>query len=57
MKPGKQSTEFWLILSFVATFLANGSMYINIPWEQFPVLAGVVGVYAGGRSWVKTKGP
>jgi len=52
-KSGKQSTEFWLSLAFGVVFLANGTEYVNIPWDQMIVLAGVFGVYTGGRSFVK----
>ena len=52
-KSGKQSTEFWLTLAFGVVFLANGTEYVDIPWDQMIVLAGVFGVYTGGRSFVK----
>ncbi|KKN82619.1 hypothetical protein LCGC14_0306840 [marine sediment metagenome] len=54
-KSGKQSTEFWLSLAFGVVFLANGTEYVDIPWDQFIVLAGVFGVYTGGRSHVKAQ--
>ena len=52
-KSGKQSTEFWLTLAFGVVFVANGTEYVNIPWDQMIVLAGIFGVYTGGRSFVK----
>ncbi len=52
-KSGMQSTEFWLSLAFGVIFAANGTVFVNIPWDQMIVLAGVFGVYTGGRSFVK----
>ena len=54
-KNGKRSTEFWLCLAFGVVFLANGTAYVDIPWDQMIVLAGVFGVYTGGRSHVKAQ--
>ena len=52
-KPGKQASEFWLSVGFMALAAANGTVYVNIPWDQFPFIAAVVGLYSGGRSFVK----
>ncbi len=52
-KSGKQSTEFWLSLAFGVVFVLNGTVWVDIPWDQMIVLAGVFGVYTGGRSFVK----
>lgn len=52
-KSGAQSTEFWLSLAFGVIFAANGTEFVTIPWDQMIVLAGVFGIYTGGRSFVK----
>jgi len=54
MKPGKSSSELWLIIATGAMLLANGTDFINVPWETLETFAMISGVYAGGRSWVKT---
>lgn len=54
-RPGKNSSEFWLTLAYGVIFALNGSAYLNVPWDQMIVLAGVFGVYSGGRSFVKGK--
>ncbi len=56
MKSGNKSTEFWLVLAYGVMTLVNGTEFVNVPWDQMTVLAGVFSVYAGGRSWVKAKG-
>jgi len=53
MTPGKKATEFWALIAYIAAFVANGSVYITIPWDQYTVLAGLVASYVAGRSYVK----
>jgi len=53
MTPGKKSSEFWLIIACGVMLLANGSEYINVPWETLQWFIGLTGVYAGGRQFVK----
>ena len=53
MTPGRKATEFWALLAYIAAFVANGSVYIEIPWDQYTVLAGLVASYVAGRSYVK----
>lgn len=55
MNPGKKTSEFWLIIAFAVAYVLNGTEWVNIPWDQFPMLATMVSVYTGGRSWVKAK--
>ncbi|KKL46620.1 hypothetical protein LCGC14_2343730 [marine sediment metagenome] len=53
MTPGRKATEFWALIAYIAAFVANGSDYITIPWDQYTVLAGLVASYVFGRSYVK----
>lgn len=53
MTDGMKSSEFWLVLAVIGAALLNGTDFINIPWEQFAIVTGAVGVYTGGRSLVK----
>ena len=55
MKSGVQSSEFWMTALFAVAYLLNGTALINIPWNEMLALAGVCGVYTGGRSYVKAK--
>ena len=55
MTPGNKSTEFWMLVAFMLTVLANGTEYVNVPDETIRFVGGMVGVYVGGRSWVKAK--
>ena len=53
-KPGFTSSEFLLVGLGVVAFVLNGTEFVNIPWDQFPWLAGIIAAYTGGRSWVKS---
>ena len=53
MKPGKSSSEFHLIVASMILMIANGTEYVNIPWETVQWYLGAISVYAGGRQWVK----
>lgn len=55
MKAGKQSTEFWALIGIGVLILANGSQWIDIPWEQIQWYGGIAATYIAGRSWVKAK--
>ncbi len=55
MTPGRQSTEFWMLVAFMLMVLADGTEYINVPAETIRFVGGLVGVYVGGRSWVKAR--
>ena len=55
MTPGKKSTEFWMLVAFMLMVVANGTEYVNVPAETIRFVGGMVGVYIGGRSWVKAK--
>lgn len=57
MKPGVNSSEFWMGIIYIAAMLANGTQFFNIPWDQMAIAAGVVGVYTAGRSFVKGRAP
>lgn len=56
MKPGKQTTEFYLTLAAMAGFVLNGTTFVNIPWDQMPYFLALAGGYTVARSWVK-QGP
>ena len=53
MNPGKKSSEFWLIIASGLMMLANGTEYVNVPWETLQWFIGLTGVYSGGRHLVK----
>jgi hypothetical protein len=53
MTPGMKSTEFWLTLATMAMVIANGTAFINIPWDTLLVLAGGNGAYALSRGLAK----
>lgn len=53
MTPGKKTSELWLILSVGVMAIANGTDFINVPWDVVTWYAGLAGVYTGGRSVVK----
>ena len=55
MTPGKSSTEFWMLVAFMLTVLANGTEYVNVDDETIRFVGGMVAIYCGGRSWVKAK--
>ena len=55
MNPGKKSTEFWMLVAFMIMVVANGTEYVSVPEETIRFVGGMVGVYVGGRSWVKAK--
>jgi hypothetical protein len=52
-KAGRETSEFWLVLAGIAAVVVNGSAYVNVPWDQFPLILGLIAAYTGGRSWVK----
>ena len=53
MTPGKNSTEFWLIIACGVMLLANGSEYVNVPWTTLQWFFGLTGLYTGARQIVK----
>lgn len=53
MKTGRQSSEFLLVLALGGIMLANGTEFIDVPWDQFKWYAGTVVAYVGARSYVK----
>ena len=55
MSIGKKTTEFWLIVATAVTMLVNGSDYVNVDPDTMRWFLGLVGVYTGGRSFVKGK--
>lgn len=54
MSPGKKSTEFFALMLYAVVLLANGTEYVNVPWDQLTVFGGMVAAYGGFRSWVKS---
>ena len=52
-KAGNKTSEFWLSIGFMGLCVANGTEHVNIPWDQIPFVAGVVGLFSGGRSYIK----
>ena len=53
LKSGNKTSEFWLILLFFATVIANGTAYVDIPETQVSMLAALAFGFAGGRTWLK----
>ena len=47
---GVNSTEFWLTLLSAAMLVANGTSFIEIPWDIFIGWLSVNGVYTGART-------
>ena len=56
MNAGRKSSELWLVVACGVMLLANGTEYVNVPWETMQWYIGLTGVYAGGRSVVKREG-
>ncbi len=53
MTPGKNSSEFWLIIACGVMMVASGTEYVYIDPEALQWFIGLSGVYAGGRTVVK----
>lgn len=54
-KPGIKSSEFKMIVAVFVLAIANGTEYVNIPWEQFTWLIGLAMGYTGQRGLVKVR--
>lgn len=50
---GAKSSEFWLIIAFVVSVLANGSPFIDISSTDMSLLAIATFGYTGGRTMLK----
>lgn len=52
VKPGWTTTEFKCVLLFAGVLLFNMSGYAERPldWEELLVIAGLLGLYSGGRA-------
>jgi hypothetical protein len=46
---GPKTTEFWLTLAFMGVVVANGTDFINIPWQELMALGLGSGAYAVSR--------
>ena len=53
MTRGPQTSEFWLVVAGGVMLLINGTEFVNVPWDNLTFYLGVIGVYTGGRSFVK----
>ena len=53
MTPGIKSSELKLIVFCGLMMLANGTEYVNVPWEPFEWFIGLPGVYTVARGFVK----
>lgn len=53
LKSGKTTSEFWLMILYSVIFVANGTSYVHIPWDQFALYTAVVFGYNGGRALIK----
>ena len=53
---GLKSTEFWMSVLSGVVMVANGTDYINIPWDNFMVWLGANGFYVGARTVEKVAG-
>ena len=54
-RPGRLTSEFWLVIILGGLLLLNGSGLVTIASEDLRWYAGLIGVYAGGRSYVKRR--
>lgn len=52
-RSGKTTSEFYGLLLFVVVVLLNGTDVVDIPTEQVTFIAGLVGLHAGERAWLK----
>ena len=52
-RKGRQTSEFWLVVSFFAVVLLNGTDLFTIPSEQIVLLATLAFGYGGGRTLLK----
>lgn len=55
MKPGYQTSEFWLtaITGLIAIVNQSGALHFQIPVETVTQVVAVVGTYVGSRSVLK----
>ena len=53
MTPGIKTSEIWVLIAYMATILANGTTFINVPWEVMTAAMIPVTAYLAGRSVVK----
>jgi hypothetical protein len=54
-KPGIKTTEFWLVVVGALITVFNKGLGFDLPEEAILSLAGMIGSYVGGRSWIKTR--
>lgn len=54
-KPGRLTSEFWLVVAVGGLLLLDGSGLVSIAPDDLRWYAGLIGVYAGGRSYVKRR--
>jgi hypothetical protein len=50
---GIKSTEFWMFVATGIMLVANGTSFVNIPWDQIVVWMAANGLYAGLRTTEK----
>lgn len=53
LRPGSKSSEFYLTVLVMLIFVANGTTYVNIPWDNMIWIAGLAGLNIGGRTLLK----
>ena len=56
MTPGKNSSEFWLIIACGVMMIASGTEYVYIDTETLKWFIGLSATYGGGRALVKRQG-
>ena len=59
---GVKTTEFWMTVLSGVILLANGTSFVDIPWDQFVIWMAANGLYIAGRTTekvtaLKTAGP
>lgn len=55
IKNGNKTTEFGLIIAYILLILANGTEYVNIPWQEMASLGAAIFGYCTSRGLAKLK--
>lgn len=51
---GVKSTEFWVLVLTGILMVANGTSWVEVPWDQFTVWMAANGLYIGARTTEKS---
>jgi len=50
---GLRTTEFWMFAATGIVMIANGTSFVNVPWDQFTIWMGAFGLYTAARTTEK----